>query len=348
MNTYLHIARALFTQTWAIRREEWDVLAGILSDRISHGPLSSVEIEERTSAARERRAARPAAPVGVAVIPMHGTIIPKASLLAESSGATSVEAMRSQLGQALEDPDVGAVVLDIDSPGGIVSLVPEFARELRAARAQKPIVAVANPFAASAAFWLGAQADEFMVTPSGEVGSVGVFNFHQDWSAFWEKEGVKTTLVSAGKFKVEGNEFEPLSDDARADMQKSVDHFMAMFVNDLAAGRGTTAKLVRDTFGEGRMVFPKDALDKGMVDRVGTLEDGIVRAAQLSHGRQVSGAAAFHMKQPAEAWQELESSSSSEPEPTPDPEPTPEPVPSADWYALRARRRARLIPAGKA
>ena len=122
---------------------------------------------------------------------------------------------------------------------------------------------------------------------------------------------------------------------------------MAMFVNDLAAGRGTTGKTVRDTFGEGRMVFPKDALDKGMVDRVGTLEDGIVRAAQLGHGRQVSGAAAFHVKQPAEAWQELESSSSSEPEPTPA-EPTPEPVPSAEWYSLRARRRARLIPAGKA
>ena len=188
VSIYLHIARALFTQTWAIRREEWDVLAGILSERITHGPLSSAEVDERISAARDRRAVRPGGTCRRGRHPDARHDHSQGEPARRVIGCHVCRGDARAAGPGARGSDVGALVLDIDSPGGIVSLVPEFARELRAARAQKPIVAVANPFAASAAFWLGAQADEFMVTPSGEVGSVGVFNFHQDWSAFGRRK----------------------------------------------------------------------------------------------------------------------------------------------------------------
>ncbi len=140
-------------------------------------------------------------------------------MLMESSGGTSVQGVARQFRAAMADPDIGRVILDVDSPGGQVGGVEELAREIYQARGQKPVTAIANGLAASAAYWIATAADEFVVTPSGQVGSIGVFGMHQDVSAALEKDGVKVTMVSAGKYKTEGNPFEPLTDEARAAMQ---------------------------------------------------------------------------------------------------------------------------------
>jgi ClpP class serine protease len=131
--------------------------------------------------------------------------------------------------------------------------------------------------AASAAYWLATQVDELVVTPSGSVGSVGVFAAHEDVSKAEELAGVKVTLISAGPHKTEGNEHEPLSDDARQSIQDFVNAYYAMFTTDVAKGRGTTRALVEANFGGGREVLAADALKAGMVDRVDTLENTVRR-----------------------------------------------------------------------
>lgn len=216
---------------------------------------------------------------GVALIPLRGLITPRGSYLSMlfGGGTGGLCGFRQSLQEAVGADDIASIVIDIDSPGGSTDLVSETAADIRAARAVKPVVAVANTWAASAAYWLAAQADELVVTPSGEVGSIGVFQAHEDWSKFEEEFGVTTTLISAGKYKTEGNRFEPLSDEAREAMQAKVDSYYDLFVADVAKGRGASANAVRNGYGEGRMVTAKQAVELGMADRADTLEATIAK-----------------------------------------------------------------------
>jgi signal peptide peptidase SppA len=223
------------------------------------------------------RRGRPSAIDGdVAVIPLKGVITPRASLLAQIFGlGGGLSQFRDQLSAAVTDEKVGAIVLDIDSPGGLVDLVPETAAEIREAAKVKPVTAVANTMAASAAYWLGSQASEFVVTPSGEVGSIGVYAEHRDISKALESAGMRPTLVSAGKYKVEGNPYEPMSDQAREALQRAVNDYYGMFVKDVALGRDTTVAAVKNGYGEGRTLTAKRAVEEGLVDKVGTLEETV-------------------------------------------------------------------------
>lgn len=215
---------------------------------------------------------------GVAILSLRGLITPRSSFLSLLfGGGGGLESFRATFREALADDDIAAILLDIDSPGGSASLVQETAAEIRDARGTKPIVAIANTLAASAAYWLATQADELVVSPSGFVGSVGTYALHEDWSSFNEQFGVDPTYVFAGRFKIEGNENEPLSETARVAWQDTVDQFQAKFVTDVAVGRGVDEQTVLDDYGEGRVLTADDALEAGMVDRVEPFEDTLAR-----------------------------------------------------------------------
>jgi signal peptide peptidase SppA len=140
------------------------------------------------------------------------------------------------------------------------------------ARAQKPVVAIANSLAASAAYWIGSQAGEFYVTAGGEVGSIGVWQAHQDYSKAMDEAGVKTTLISAGKFKVEGNPYAPLDEEAQGFMQSRVDDYYAAFTKAVAKGRGVPITQVRDGMGQGRVLGADAALAQNMVDGIASFD----------------------------------------------------------------------------
>ncbi|WP_052688250.1 S49 family peptidase [Xanthomonas sp. MUS 060] len=97
------------------------------------------------------------------------------------------------LRQALADDTVSQILIDIDSPGGSVYGVAELADQIQSARSIKPVVAVANSLAASAAYWIGCAAGELYVTPGGEVGSIGVWQAHFDYSQALAADGVTPT-----------------------------------------------------------------------------------------------------------------------------------------------------------
>jgi len=279
---YRHIVREVARKPWAMLPSTLAVMVDLLRYRSAGHRLTRAEIDERISEGQSRSAARRGAarPAGsVAVIPLYGIIAARAAAFqsVSSPNGTSVEEFTQMFRAALADDGVDSILIEIDSPGGSVDLVPELAAEVRAARGKKPIVAIANTLAASAAYWIGSQADELVVTPSGEVGSVGVYAAHEDLSGALEQEGVKVTLISAGKFKTEGNPFEPLSEEALAYFQSQVDDFYSMFVADVAKGRGVAVGDVRDGYGQGRVVSAADAVKAGMADRVATFDDTVAR-----------------------------------------------------------------------
>ena len=180
------------------------------------------------------------------------------------------------------DADVKTILLDIDSPGGSAAGAAECAAELRAIRARKPIIAQANHQACSAAYWIGSQATKFYASPSSLLGSVGVYMLHDDLSEALALLGIKREYIFEGKFKVEGNEAEPLTDEARAHFQHLVSGTYDRFVSDIAKGRGVTVASVRKGYGEGRVLPAADAFDAGMIDAIATLEETLTRLGPAS------------------------------------------------------------------
>ena len=145
----------------------------------------------------------------------------------------------------------------------------------------------ANSLAASAAYWIGCSASEFYVTPGGEVGSIGVWQAHFDYSKALEEEGVKPTLISAGKFKVEGNPYLPLDPEAQAFMQSRVDDYYNAFVQAVAVGRGVSVDDVRNGMGEGRVLGADAALAQRMVDGIASFDDVLARMQAKVRGNAV-------------------------------------------------------------
>lgn len=279
---YAHVVQAVYEHPWALTPQMLGLITDILDFRAAGGVLSSDEIQARLAAADNGPRNGQAVTGGVAVIPVYGLISQRTSLMSDLSGATSCDALRSSLREAIADPEVKAIVLDVDSPGGDVAGLPELAADIRELRGQtKPIVAVADTLMASAAYWLSSQCDEVVASPSALVGSVGIVGMHEDVSGAEAKAGVKTTLISSGPYKTEGNPYEPLTEDARATLQGQCDGFYAMFLADVARGRGVSGDKVAADYGGGRVLMAADAARAGMVDRIDTLE-GTVR--RLSRG----------------------------------------------------------------
>lgn len=271
MSRSLTIA-ALTEHPWALTRSRLQQLV----DAVTAGPGTLLAAAPARSLAPKREGT-------VAVIPIHGEISHRASWLTEFFGGTSIDSIRAAFREAINAPDVLAVVLDIDSPGGTIPGNTELAAEIRAARgAGKPIIAVSNATMASAAYWIGSQADEVWVTPSGQVGSIGVFAVHEDISDALAQDGIKVTILRSADFKAEGNPYEPLSDDVKAHLQARVDAMDRQFVADVAKGRNVAESVVRETYGQGRMLMAQEALEAGMVDGIASLETVIRSVAKAT------------------------------------------------------------------
>lgn len=292
MNRQLLLSEFL-TTPWALMPERLQAMAGVLT-RWSAGEPPTDETmfqiqSERVLRDTRKQMAAANSGSGIAVLPLYGVVTQRGNMVDDISGpgSTSTQQFTSALRQVLADDTVGQILIDIDSPGGSVYGVAELASEMVKARAQKPVVAVANSLAASAAYWIGCSASEFYVTPGGEVGSIGVWQAHFDYSKALEEEGVKTTLISAGKFKVEGNPYVPLDPEAQAFMQSRVDDYYNAFIQAVAVGRGVTVDVVRNGMGEGRVLGADAALAQRMVDGIASFDDVLARMQAKVTGNAV-------------------------------------------------------------
>ena len=277
MKNQLLVAEFLATP-WALMPERLSALATVISRWTQGAPASDAAMfqvqTDRVLRDTRRQTSAAISGGGIAVIPIYGVITQRGNMVDDVSGPgmVSTQIVTQMLRQAVADEAVSQILLDIDSPGGSVYGVSELGDAILSARAQKPVVAIANSLAASAAYWIGSQAGEFYVTAGGEVGSIGVWQAHQDYSKAMDEAGVKTTLISAGKFKVEGNPYAPLDEEAQGFMQSRVDDYYASFTKAVAKGRGVPITQVRDGMGQGRVLGADAALAQNMVDGIASFD----------------------------------------------------------------------------
>jgi signal peptide peptidase SppA len=200
-------------------------------------------------------------------------VIPVQGVLTKDGPAwlgSNYDAITDAAHKAAADPSVKHIVLHVDSPGGEAIGLPETAAALASVAKVKPVTAMVHGMAASAAYWLVSQANNIHLTPSGEVGSVGVRMMHVDISKAMTDAGLNVTEMSGGAFKTEWSPFHPVTDEAKADMQAKLDAVHKDFLDAVSIGRGARAsRKMRETrFGEGRMFTAPDALRHGLVDRL--------------------------------------------------------------------------------
>ncbi|HSH46234.1 MAG TPA: HK97 family phage prohead protease [Longimicrobiales bacterium] len=216
-------------------------------------------------------------------IPIRGTIVHHWTDGLMTQGlVTPTDWIVEALETAAADDAIQGVILDIDSGGGMAQGTPEAAAAIHAFRQVKPIWAVANGAAYSAAYELGAAAGRLLVTPSGGVGSIGTLMIHEDITAMLEEWGVRIEILRASlaENKARFNPFEPLSDEERERQVETLDTLNGQFLADVARYRGLDADGVADVSENGRTFLAADAVERGLADGVATLREA--RTAMLA------------------------------------------------------------------
>ncbi len=293
---YPRISQAFFGSAWALMPEKYQEIAAFIRAK-----RDGIETPfERLATAHAGAVVDPQAKqrgnysqiVGkVGVLDLFGVLSQRMDMMTQISGGTSTQRFGQEFDSLMADKMVRSILLVIDSPGGSVFGTQELAQKIFDARGQKKVVAVADALAASAAYWIGCQAAEFYVTPSGQVGSIGVVASHQDTSKADEAAGIKETLIHAGKYKTEGSPTQPLSAEGAETIQTMVNGYYASFVKAVSRGRGVSEAAVEKSYGQGRMKAAADARAVGMVDGIATVEtvlarmNGTTAAAAMARAR---------------------------------------------------------------
>jgi capsid assembly protease len=278
-----YLASRLFGTPLLIHRPKLDVILSVVGQRIG---MSDVPAMPMMDMAAFQRPPSAVAPEGIAVIPIHGSLVKRSLGMEAASGLTSYGDIAAMLDAALADPQVSGILLDIDSPGGEASGSFELARRVREVAAQKAVWAVANDAAYSAAYAIAASAQRLFVTETGGVGSIGVIALHVDQSVKDAKEGYHFTAITAGAHKNDYSPHEPLSDAAKTELQGEVDRLYSIFTEHVAAMRGLDLAAVRAT--EAGLFFGTNAVAQGLADGVQTLDATLSQFQQFLNARNHS------------------------------------------------------------
>lgn len=265
---------------WAITPEMHSEVQAIYARHMRGDKINIADIEAATGKQLGGATSGYDVVNGVAVLPLDGVLAKRMNLFMQISGGTSTQIAANSFREALADPDVSAIILAIDSPGGTVDGTQELADLIYSARDQKPVIALADGTMASAAYWIGSAASQvFMSSLTNIIGSIGVVQAHVDVSQAENMEGRKTTEITAGKFKRIASSYAPLTPEGRATMQDQVDQPYGVFVAAVARNRGVSQDTVLQDMADGRVFIGQQAIDAGLVDGVSTLDALIARAS---------------------------------------------------------------------
>lgn len=296
-NTAPHIAARLYGAPLAVASDKLETLLTVLEPKVLRGETITAIPGADTSRLQERaalpsmtrtRAGTSVASGGVAVISVVGTTVHRGSFVDAMSGLASYSRIQGAVADAMADPEVTGVILDLDTPGGEVSGLFDAATGIRdaATAAGKPLWAVANDAALSAGYALAATADRVWTSRTAFVGSIGVVAVHLDRSKADQQAGLDYTFVHAGKHKVEGHQHAPLPDAARERLQARVDETMGIFVSYVAERRGLAEATVRGF--EALYYRGAQAVALGLADTVGSLSEAVAAMRTESAGASKS------------------------------------------------------------
>ncbi|MFZ6690238.1 S49 family peptidase [Undibacterium sp. SXout20W] len=247
------LAQRLFNTPLAIHPGKAEVVIAALSDRLGLSQISRANVrmmdDDEYGFAEPGNTNRLGYDIvgGVAIIPISGTLVQKLGSLRPYSGMSGYDGIRQNFMTAIADPNVKAIMLDIDSPGGEVSGCFDLVDAIYKSRGKKPIWSILNEYAFSAAYAIASAADRIYLPRTGGVGSIGVIWMHMDWSKALTSAGFKVTFVTFGECKADGHPEIPLSGEALERFQRDINEMGELFVSTVARNRKISAKAVRNT-----------------------------------------------------------------------------------------------------
>lgn len=262
------------SEVWAIRQESLETIRAIASrDNLDPEAVSAKlgRPLDNTRSVTMRD--------GVAIIPMAGPIFRYANLFTEISGAVSLEVLATEFRAALDDPSVKAILLEVDSPGGQINGLADFASQIYAARGIKPVTAYVSGDGCSAAYWLASAASEVVASATSEIGSIGVIS---------RMPGSKPTDDIQFVSSVSPNKRpDPQTASGLAQVQSVVDALGDVFVEAVAKYRGISVQEVLAKYGQGGLFVGAGAVEAGLADRLGTFEGTLAGLSGTSQGGKV-------------------------------------------------------------
>ncbi len=288
---------------WAVAEEQF--LA--MFNRVAQLNLAAhiqVNGDQKIEAAERPATSTSAADVMIGIIDVNGTLMKRGTSLSSSSSLINI---RRVIRSAARDPEIDAILLRIDSPGGTLSGTQEVAEEVRKAREAKPVFAFVEDLAASAAYWIASQAEKvYANTPTAIAGSIGTFIGLYDYSEAAAKAGVKAIVIRAGELKGAGFPGTEITDAQKAYWQEIVDKAQSEFTAAVAAGRNRPTAEVAERYVTGRVYVAADAEAMGMIDGVRSFDQAIAelttrvragrqpRRPRMSEGQLLETVAAVH------------------------------------------------------
>ena len=261
-----HILRYIASDVWLI---EYAQLAAIV-EVVLHGPIVADFPKVQHEATES--------PKGLALIPVTGTISPKANMMTALSGGSTAVGLENAVLAAANDPNVSSIILDLDTPGGFVEGIEEAAAVIRDVGRSKAVIGVMNHQASSGGYWTGSACTKLYASPSSKGGSIGVATVHT-WQDEANKES-KHEILTIGERKLEVTPFGPLSDAAKAGIMENMQGVYDRFVGAVAQHRNTTIKNVIDNFGKGASLPAPKMAELGMVDDVKSLRQVVMEELQ--------------------------------------------------------------------
>ena len=279
MSNYEHIIEAITDQPWAIMPAKMEAICEVIEKR--------VEGIKAQSALTSERLEKVAVVDGVAVIPVEGVMAKRMNVFMEFSGGVSTELLQKDIQAALDEDQIRAIVLRIDSPGGQVDGSFTLADVVRSGRDRKPIIAFADGLSASASYLLASASTQIVANETAQVGSIGVIATRLDRTKASEKAGLVRHVFTGGSMKAATSPDVPLNDAFAAEIQRTVDAFYGMFIDKVAAGRDVSRETVAEKMAEGRIFVAGQALALGMIDKIGELGDAIDLAREVANKSQL-------------------------------------------------------------
>jgi len=304
---HARLLAAISRTPWMIEEDYLRIVERVLNDHICGNEITYTPTEDAKSSQPYTLEVAAGVPFGIpaqaapkprhiGVVPIYGVIVPRASMMEQSSGLASSQQIARTIRSMADNPEIDEIVLDVDSPGGSAAGTPEAAREVVRAAAIKPVTSIANMDMCSAAYFIASGARRIIASPSSRVGSIGTAMMHYDVSEMLKQKGIKPTLIRVPEHKYEGAEEFPLSEDARKHLQHLVDAAYSDFIGHVAECRERSVEDAEASFGRGRTMTARDALACGLVDSIGTFDDFIagVTAPSASHMEEAMNEEKLH------------------------------------------------------
>jgi protease-4 len=296
---------------WAMLPDAIQQTFGLFQKLDLHVHLQQQQVRQQAGKSTYQTAGK------VAVIDIIGKLMKQE---ASMGGGTSTVLARRQIRAAVNDPDVSAIMLRIDSPGGTAAGTQDLAAEITAACKKKPVWAYVEDMAASAAYWAASQADRIIAGPTALVGSIGTYGVVQDLSGMAAMDGIKVHVIRAGQYKGAGTPGTEVNPEQLADMQRIVNGLNEHFLAGVANGRKMESDRVRE-LADGRAHLAAEAKRLDLIDEIGSFDEAVAKLQTQASKRSTS----MQTNLAADAVDTALSLDVRAQDPQPEPQPVPEP-----------------------